>query len=46
MVIKVEYHANANYENPLKHSEKLGYIGQRSMYPIMEKIPFYWNIYC
>ncbi len=31
---KVEYYAN---ENPLKHSEKIAYVGQRLMYPIMKK---------
>ncbi len=30
---KVEYHAN---ENPLKKSEKIAYIGQRLMYPIIK----------
>ncbi len=32
--LKVEYHAN---ENPLKHSEKIAYVGQRLMYPIIKK---------
>ncbi len=32
---KVEYHANAKYENPLNSSEKIACIGQRLMYPIM-----------
>ncbi len=35
IIVKVEYHAN---ENPLKHSEKLAYVGQRLMYPIIKKI--------
>ncbi len=33
----IEYHANAIYENPYKNSEKIACIGQRLMYPIMEK---------
>ncbi len=32
--LKVEYHAN---ENPLKDSEKIAYVGQRLMYPIIIK---------
>ncbi len=38
--IKVEYHAN---ENPLKYSEKIAYVGQRLMYPIIKKriIPYH-----
>ncbi len=35
--IKVEYHANAKYQNPYQNSEKIAYIGQRLMYPIMAK---------
>ncbi len=31
---KVEYFAN---ENQLKHSEKIAYVGQRLMYPIIKK---------
>ncbi len=40
IMIKVEYHAN---ENPLKNSEKIAYVGQRLMYPIMKKeiIPYH-----
>ncbi len=34
---KVEYYANAKYENPLKNSEKIACVCQRLMYPIMEK---------
>ncbi len=34
---KVEYHANAEYKNPLRNSEKIACVGQRLMYPIMEK---------
>ncbi len=34
VVFKVEYDAN---ENPLKHSEKIVYIGQRLIYPIIKK---------
>ncbi len=33
--LKVEYHAN---ENPLNNSEKIAYVGQRLMYPIINKI--------
>ncbi len=33
-LIKVENHAN---ENPLKNSEKIAYVGQRLMYPIIKK---------
>ncbi len=36
-LFKVEYHANAKYENPLKISEKIVYVGQTLMYPIMKK---------
>ncbi len=36
--VKVEYHADAEYENPLKNSEKIACVGQRLLYPIMEKI--------
>ncbi len=32
--LKVEYHAN---ENPLKKSEKIAYVSQRLMYPIIKK---------
>ncbi len=37
--LKIEYHANAKYENPLKFSEKIACVGQRLMlmYPIIEK---------
>ncbi len=35
--LKVEYHANAEYENPLNNSEKIACVCQRLMYPIMEK---------
>ncbi len=31
---KVEYDAT---ENPLKNSEKIAYVGQRLMYPIIKK---------
>ncbi len=34
MSFKVEYHAN---ENTLKNSEKIAYVGQRLMYPIIKK---------
>ncbi len=33
-MFKVEYHAN---ENPLKYSEKIAYISQMLMYPIITK---------
>ncbi len=36
-IFKVEYHANAKYENPYQNSGKIACIGQRLMYPIMEK---------
>ncbi len=38
-IFKVEYHAN---ENPLTKSEKIAYIGQRLLYPIIKKniIPY------
>ncbi len=35
--LKVEYHPYAN-ENPLKTSEKIAYVGQSLMYPIMKII--------
>ncbi len=35
--IKVEYHADGEYENPLKHSDKIVCVGQRLLYPIMKK---------
>ncbi len=35
--LTVEYHANAKYENPYQNSEKIACIGQRLMYPIMQK---------
>ncbi len=35
--VKVEYHANAEYENPLNNSEKIACVGQRLIYPIMDK---------
>ncbi len=31
-ILKVEYHANAKYGNPLKISEKIACVGQRLMY--------------
>ncbi len=34
---KVEYHTDAEYENPLKNSEKIACVGQRVLYPIMEE---------
>ncbi len=34
-MFKDEYHAN---ENPLKNSDKIAYVGQRLMYPIIKKI--------
>ncbi len=34
-LFKVEYHAN---ENPLKSPEKIAYVGQRLMYPIIKII--------
>ncbi len=37
VLFKVEYHANAKYENPYQNSEKIAFIDQRLMYPIMEK---------
>ncbi len=41
--IAVEYHAN---ENPLKNSEKIAYVGQRLMYPIIKKkIPHHASIF-
>ncbi len=36
-LLKVEYHSNAKYENQYQNSEKIACIGQRLMYPIMEK---------
>ncbi len=36
-IIKVEYHADTEYENPLKNSEKIAGVGQRLLYLIMEK---------
>ncbi len=33
---KVEFNANAKYENTYQNSEKIACIGQRLMYPIME----------
>ncbi len=37
-MFKVEYHADAEYENQLKNSEKIACVGgQRLLYPIMEK---------
>ncbi len=40
--LKVEYHSN---ENPLKHSDKIAYIGQRLMYPIIKKlIPYHASL--
>ncbi len=39
---KVEYHA---HENPLKHSEKIAYVGQGSMYPIMKKKPYHASFF-
>ncbi len=38
-LFKVEYHANGNL---LKNYEKIAYVGQRLMYPTMEKnIPYH-----
>ncbi len=37
LFVKVEYHANAKYENPLTISEKIACVGQSIMYPMMEK---------
>ncbi len=34
MAFNVEYHTN---ENPLTHSEKIAYVGQRLMYSIINK---------
>ncbi len=34
---KVEYHADAEYQNPLKNCEKIACVGQRLLYPIMGK---------
>ncbi len=40
---KVEYHAN---ENPLKKSEKIAYVDQRLMYPIIKKlIPYHTRVF-
>ncbi len=36
-MIIVEYYTNAKYENPYQNCEKIACIGQRLMYPIMEK---------
>ncbi len=36
-VLEVEYHADAEYENTLKTSDKMACVGQRTLYPIMEK---------
>ncbi len=36
-LIKIEYHADDEYENPLKNSEKIACVGQRLLYLIMEK---------
>ncbi len=33
--LKVEYHANAKYENSFQMPEKIAFVGQRLMYPIM-----------
>ncbi len=44
--IKVEYHDITEYENTLKKSEKILYVGQRLMYPIMEKIIPYQVSFC
>ncbi len=35
---KVEYDANAEYENPLNYFEKMVFVGQKLMFPIMEKV--------
>ncbi len=35
--IKAEYHADAEYEYPLTNSEKIACVGQRLLYPIMDK---------
>ncbi len=34
LTFKVEYHDN---ENPLIKSEKIAYVGQRLMYPVIKK---------
>ncbi len=36
-ILKVEYHADAVYENPSSDSEKITCVGQRLLYLIMEK---------
>ncbi len=36
-MLKVEYHADAKYENLLNNSEKIACVGQRLLYPIMGK---------
>ncbi len=45
--IKVEYHTDAKYENPLKKSETIACVGQRLLYPIMGKqiIPYYASLF-
>ncbi len=35
---KVEYHAN---QNPLKISEKIAYVDQQLMYPMIKKTPYH-----
>ncbi len=44
--LEVEYHANAEYENPLTNSEKIACVGQRLMYPIVKKntLPCYFFV--
>ncbi len=46
--VKVEYHANAKYENLLKNSEQIACVGQWLLYPITEnkyltKLYFFLN---
>ncbi len=36
--VKVEYHANAKYQNPSNISDQIACVGPRLMYQIMEKI--------
>ncbi len=36
-LVKVEYHADVEYENPLKTFEKIACLGQRLLYLIMVK---------
>ncbi len=39
VLFKAEYHADAEFENPLQNSEKIACVGQRLCYRIMEKTP-------